>query len=120
MAMKSKYRVCNWSDYNKALVNRGCLTVWFNNATRSDPKDDAYRLRNHAVSQVGYHNLAYWKKKHNYHRRTFAETVMFRFKQLLGDKVYARGLASQSRELGIKCIILNRMASLGLPESYKK
>ena len=31
------------------------------NATRSDPKDEAYRLRNHALSQVGYHDLAYWK-----------------------------------------------------------
>ena len=42
------------------------------NATRSNPKDEAYRLRNHAVSQVGYHDLAYWKKKHNYHRRSLA------------------------------------------------
>ena len=29
MAKKSKYRVRNWSEYNKALVNRGSLTVWF-------------------------------------------------------------------------------------------
>ncbi len=26
---KKQYRVRNWSQYNKALVNRGSLTVWF-------------------------------------------------------------------------------------------
>ena len=26
---KKKYRVHNWSDYNQCLVQRGSLTVWF-------------------------------------------------------------------------------------------
>lgn len=26
---KPRYRVRNWKDYNKALVNRGSLTIWF-------------------------------------------------------------------------------------------
>lgn len=25
----TKYRIRNWSEYNKTLVNRGSLTVWF-------------------------------------------------------------------------------------------
>lgn len=29
MARKKQYRIRNWSQYNKALVNRGSLTVWF-------------------------------------------------------------------------------------------
>lgn len=29
MAKKSRYCVRNWAEYNKALVNRGSLTVWF-------------------------------------------------------------------------------------------
>ncbi len=29
MAHKS-YRVCNWKNYNRSLVNRGSLTFWFN------------------------------------------------------------------------------------------
>lgn len=27
--MRKKYRIHNWREYNKALVNRGSLTVWF-------------------------------------------------------------------------------------------
>lgn len=26
---KAQYRICNWSEYNKSLTNRGSLTVWF-------------------------------------------------------------------------------------------
>jgi len=25
----SRYRVCNWPAYNRALIDRGRLTVWF-------------------------------------------------------------------------------------------
>lgn len=36
MAQKKTYRIRNWSEYNKALVNRGSLTVWFDEDTVSD------------------------------------------------------------------------------------
>lgn len=85
------------------------------NAIRHPAKDEAWRLRNDAVSQVAYHSLTYWKKKNNYHRRSLSETAMFRYKQLLGDRVQARTIDGQSREIGIKCAILNKMTRLGMP-----
>lgn len=85
------------------------------NATRHKATDEAHRLRNHAVSQVGYHDLAHWKKKNNYHRRSLAETAMYRFKQLLSGHVQAKTMDRQSREIGIKCSILNKMTRLGMP-----
>jgi len=85
------------------------------NARRNKPINEGHRLRNHAVSQVKYHDLAYWKKKNNYHRRSLAETAMYRFKQLLGDRVQSRTIDRQSREIGIKCLILNKMTQLGMP-----
>ena len=86
------------------------------NATRHKATDEAWRLRNHEVSQVHYHDLKYCKKKNNYHRRSLSETAMFRFKQLLGNQVDARSIESQSREIGIKCSILNKMNLLGMPK----
>ena len=29
MAKKQRYNIHNWSDYNRALVKRGSLTLWF-------------------------------------------------------------------------------------------
>jgi len=86
---------------------------------RHKATDEAHRLRNHAVSQVKYHDTAYWKQKNNYHRRSLAETAMYRFKQLLGNKVQARTIGRQAREIGIKCLIMNKMTALGMPATIK-
>lgn len=108
-------------DSYEATINKGAKPCFppRKNASRNKPIDEAWRLRNHAVSQVKYHSLKYWKKKHNYHRRSLAETAMFRFKQLVGDKVSARTLLRQATEIGIKCQIINQITQLGMP-SYSK
>lgn len=85
------------------------------NAIRNKPCDKAWQLRNHAVSQIKHLGLTSWKKKHNYHRRNLAETAMFRFKQLLGDNVMARKFERQVKEIGIKCLAINKINQLGMP-----
>ncbi len=42
--------------------------------------------RNEAVLVMRKEGLAHWKKISGYHRRSLAETVMYRFKQLLAGK----------------------------------
>jgi hypothetical protein len=85
------------------------------NAIKHKAVDEAWRLRNHAISHVRYHDLEHWKKKNNYHRRSLSETCMFRFKQLLGDKVQARTFERQKTEIGIKCRMINKINKLGMP-----
>ena len=60
-----------------------------------------------------------WKQQSGYHRRSLAETQMFRYKQIIGDKLRARALANQKVESRIGCAILNKMIHLGKPDSYK-
>jgi len=60
-----------------------------------------------------------WKQQSGYHRRSLAETAMFRFKQIIGDQLRARKMANQQVESRLGCAILNRMTHLGRPESYK-
>ena len=60
-----------------------------------------------------------WKEKSGYHRRSLAETQMSRYKQIIGDKLRARGWANLQVESRLGCAILNRMTHLGRPESYK-
>jgi len=36
MSKKISYRVRNWKEYNRSLINRGNLTIWFSeDATKS-------------------------------------------------------------------------------------
>ena len=36
MASKKQYRIRNWPEYSKALVNRGSLTIWFDEKSVSE------------------------------------------------------------------------------------
>ncbi len=71
------------------------------------------------IQELGDDGRALWKKEINYHRRSRVETHMFRDKTILGDRLTARREWSQITEVNIRLDILNRMAELGRPKSYK-
>lgn len=60
---------------------------------------------------------AAWKRESGYHRRSLAETAMFRQKQLFGVGLGSRKLVSQRQESFLRCVALNRMTQLGMPDS---
>ncbi len=60
-----------------------------------------------------------WKQESGYHRRSLAETAVFRFKIIFGNTLSARTLSRQITEARIKCAALNRMTQLGMPDSYQ-
>ena len=59
-----------------------------------------------------------WKKEAGYHRRSLAETAMMRLKAIFSDRLKAREWKRQETELRVRCAALNRMTSLGMPQSY--
>ena len=60
-----------------------------------------------------------WKQESGYHRRSLAETLIYRYKHLIGGTLKARSEANQQVESRLGCAILNRMIHLGKPESYR-
>lgn len=65
------------------------------------------------------HGRKKWKQESGYHRRSLAETAVYRFKRIFSDKLQCRSIENEFQEIKIKCAILNRMTHLGKPESYK-
>jgi hypothetical protein len=59
-----------------------------------------------------------WKKEAGYHRRSLAETAMMRLKTIFSEKLKAREWRRQETELRVRCAALNKMTSLGMPQSY--
>jgi len=57
-----------------------------------------------------------WKKLKGYHRRSLAETAMFRFKQLFGNTLKSHLFYSQKAEARAKCLAMNKMTALGMPK----
>jgi IS5 family transposase len=74
--------------------------------------------REQAVRRIEEVGRPAWKQEVNYHRRSLAETMMFRQKTLFGDRLSSRKMTTQTTEVRIRCAALNRMTHLGMPESY--
>ena len=60
-----------------------------------------------------------WQKTTGYGRRSHAETAVFRYKAIIGSRLRARTLPAQKTEAKVGCSVLNRMTSLGMPESQR-
>ncbi len=56
-----------------------------------------------------------WKEQTGYHRRSLAETGMFRIKTILGRQLTSRLLENQIAEVQIWCSVLNKMTLSGMP-----
>lgn len=56
-----------------------------------------------------------WKKLARYHRRSLAETTMFRHKAAFGGKVRSRKFENQAVEILLQCAALNRMIQIAKP-----
>jgi hypothetical protein len=82
---------------------------------RSGPE---FRDRNAAVLRGREVGRDEWKKEAGYHRRSLAETAMMRIKTIFSEKLKAREWRRQVTELRVRCAAMNRMTSLGMPQSY--
>jgi hypothetical protein len=74
------------------------------------PRDEVVR----AIRKKGRKN---WEKSTDYHKRSLAETAMYRFKTLFGNTLSARTFERQAVEALLKCAALNRITSLGMPDT---
>lgn len=81
------------------------------NATRP-PLDRDEHVR--CIRRVGRRR---WKQEVGYHARSLAETAVFRLKTLFGDRLRARRFATQGTAVAIRADALNRMRTLGMPET---
>lgn len=76
------------------------------------PRDEVVR----AIRKLGRKN---WKKENNYHQRSLSETAMYRLKTIFDDKLRSRIFENQAVEALLRCAALNKMTSLGMPDSYR-
>jgi len=78
-------------------------------------RDEAIRR----IQELGDEGRDRWKQEIGYHRRSRVETLMFRYKTVLGDRLASRREWTQATEVAIKLDALNRMTELGMPKHYK-
>ena len=97
-----------------AIPPRRNAKIWQHGNCKKEPLSRDQNLRR--IRQVGRKQ---WKIESGYHRRSLAETAVFRFKIIFGNRLSARTLHRQITEARIRGAALNRMTLLGMPDSYR-
>jgi transposase len=87
--------------------------IWQHGNCKAPPHPRDENLR-----YIRKHGRKKWKRDANYHRRSLAETTMFRFKAIFGGNLSSRKFDNQAVELFIKCAALNRMIQIAKPDTY--
>jgi DDE family transposase len=75
-------------------------------------------LRDENLREIRKKGRREWKRESGYHRRSLAETQVFRVKTIFGERVSARSFDGQAAQMLVRCAALNRMTHLGMPDSY--
>jgi IS5 family transposase len=86
-------------------------------ATRSQRQRPRPSSRDRTIIRVKEIGRRRWKKESGYHQQARVENTFFRYKTIIGGRLRARHPKSQEAEAIIACNILNRMITLGKPES---
>jgi hypothetical protein len=74
--------------------------------------------RDENLRYIRKHGRQQWKDDSGYHMRSLSETAMFRLKTIFGGELSARLLETQTTQTLIRCLALNKMTHLGMPDSY--
>lgn len=108
------YDALNRHGAKAAIPPRKGARIWQHGNSKSERHVRDENLRR--IRKVGRKR---WKQESDYHRRSIAETTVFRFKTIFGDRLQTRNMDNQFKELLLKASILNRMTHLGMPISCK-
>ena len=101
-------------DVNILIPPRKNARIWKHGNTKSE------RLkRDENLRSIRKNGRKEWKRNSGYHQRSLVETTMFRLKTIFGGELSARLLETQTTQALIRCVALNRMSHLGMPQSCK-
>jgi hypothetical protein len=108
------YDAINERQAQAAIPPRRGARIW-QHGNRAEER----LVRDENLRSIRKNGRKKWKQESNYHRRSLAETTVFRYKTIFGDKSQSRKMENQFTEMFIKCAALNRMTHSGMPQSYK-
>ena len=67
------------------------------------------------ITEIANHGRMAWQKAAGYNKRSRVETLMGRWKTVIGPKLKARDFENQRTEAKISVRVLKRMTGLGRP-----
>jgi len=107
----------------EAIGNRGAIATIppRRNAKLGRPlgESDSLAARNANLRQIQEQGRYEWRVSSGCTRQSLAENAVSRLKALFGSRLSARRIDNQRVEAMLRCSVLNRMTSLGMPDSVR-
>ena len=75
--------------------------------------------RNRNIVEIETNGRMQWQKAREYGRRNYSELGVQRYQRTFGDTMHARDFPRQQQEAMIASGALNKMTSLGMPQSHR-
>lgn len=88
------------------------------NARKSNGRAE-FLVRDQVMDTINVTSREQWKQESTYHKRSLAETAMYRYKHIIGSNLQCREQKYQATEVQIGCLILNKMLNIAKPVSVK-
>ena len=101
-------------EVNILIPPRKNARIWQHGNSKTERLKRDQNLR--AIRKLGRRE---WKEQSGYHVRSLAETIMFRLKTIFGNDLSTRLMETQTTQALIRCMALNQMTHLGMPQSYR-
>jgi hypothetical protein len=105
--------------YDALIAHSPLVDVVIPPRSNAVENDKAHPMRNRNIIEIKENGRMNWQKNRGYGRRNYSELGVQRYKRLLGDTMHARDFARQKQEAVLGCGVLNKITSLGMPQSYR-
>lgn len=96
---------------------RNAVTSQERSRNKKKASPEAIKKRDEAVESIRSLGREEWKIQTGYHRRSLAETGMFRIKTVLGRNLSCHSFENQEVESQVWCSVLNTLTLLGMPQT---
>jgi hypothetical protein len=105
--------------YNAVIAHSPAVDVVIPPRANAVVKDKAAALRNRNIQEINDNGRMQWQRERKYGRRNYSELGVQRYQKTFGDAMHAREFSRQQQEAMIASGALNKMTSLGMPQSYR-
>ena len=97
-----------------AIPPRENARIWRHGNSSAPPL-----VRDENLRRIRVKGRRRWEQESGYHRRSLAETAVFRFKALFGGGLASRRWECQATEVAVRSRALNVMTHLGMPDTVR-
>ena len=105
--------------YNAVIEHSPSADVVIPPRSKAVLNDKSAPQRNRNIAEIKANGRMQWQKDREYGWRNYSELGVQRYQKTFGDTMHAREFSRQQQEAMIASGALNKMTSLGMPQSRR-